>query len=130
MEKIRDERSLGELFGDLSRETSALIRHEVALARTEVTQKASKVGKDIAILAVGGAVVYAGVLALIAAVIIVLANFMPWWLSALLVGIVVAAIGYALVQRGMSALKKENLAPRQTMETLKEDTEWAKDQIR
>jgi len=63
-------------------------------------------------------------------VIIVLANFMPWWLSALLVGIVVAAIGYALVQRGMSALKKENLAPRQTMETLKEDTEWAKDQIR
>ena len=81
-------------------------------------------------LAVGGLVAYAGVLALLAAGVLGLAaaGLQPW-LAALLVGIVVAVIGYALVQRGLSALKRESLAPRQTVETLKEDAQWAKDQV-
>jgi hypothetical protein len=125
-----DDRSLGELFGELTKETATLVRQEVALARTEMGQKASKVGRDVASLAVGGAVAYAGFLAILAALIIILAQLIPWWLSALLVGVVVAGIGYLLVQRGLSALKKEDLTPRQTLETIKEDTEWAKQQIR
>jgi hypothetical protein len=130
MDRVKDERSLGELFGELSRETSQLVRHEVELARTEMSQKASKVGKDVGFLAVGGAVAYAGFLAILAAIIIVLAAFIPWWLSALLVGLVVAGIGYALVQKGLGALKRQDVAPKQTIETLKEDTEWAKQQMR
>jgi len=61
-------------------------------------------------------------------VIALLALVIPLWLSALLVGLVVAAIGYFLVKRGLDALKQEDLAPRETIETLKEDKEWAKDQ--
>jgi hypothetical protein len=128
--RTREDRSLGELFGDLSRETTALVRHEVDLAKTELTQKASRIGKDLGFLAIGGAVAYAGFLAMIAAVIILVANLIPWWLSALLVGIIVAAVGGILIQRGLSALKQENLAPKQTIQTLKEDTEWAKEQMR
>jgi len=106
-----------------------LVRHEVALAKTELSQEASKVGKNVGFLAIGGAVVYAGLLAVIAAIIILLANVIPWWLAALLVGIIVGGIGYLLVQKGLSALKKENLAPNQTLDTLKEDAEWAKHQV-
>lgn len=129
MQQSRDDRSLGELFSELSRQTSTLIRQEVALAKAEMTQKGKEAGKDIGMMAAGGALAYAGLLALIATLIIVLANVMPWWLSALIVGIVVVGIGGLLIQRGMSALKQSGLAPEQTIETLKEDTEWAKRQL-
>jgi hypothetical protein len=127
MQTGRDERSLGELFGDLSRETSTLVRQEVALARTELTQKATQAGKDVGFLAVGGAIAYAGLLAVIAAVILLLVAIgLPAWLSALIVGAVVAGAGYALVRRGLTALKHEDLAPRQTLDTLKGDIDILK----
>jgi len=126
----RDERSLGELFGELTREITTLVRQEATLAKTEITQKASRVGTDVGMLAAGGAVAYAGLLAIIAAVIIGLANAgIAWWASALLVGIIVAGSGWFLVQRGLNALKHEDLAPRETVETVKEDTQWARRQI-
>ena len=131
MQVNQDDRSLGELFADLAKESSVLVRQEVALAKAEMTQKAGQVGKDIGFLAVGGLVLYAGLLAIIAAIIIVLGTIgVPWWLAALVVGVIVAGVGYFLVQKGMQALKRENLAPKQTIETLKEDAEWAKEQVR
>ena len=130
MQQTDDERSLGDLFGDLARDMGTLVSQEVALARTELTQKAVQVGKDIAILAVGGLVAYAGLLALIAGVIFLLAERgVPLWASAMLVGGIIAIIGYVLVQRGISALKQQDLTPRQTIESLKEDTKWAKEQV-
>ncbi len=123
-----DDRSLGELFSELSQETTTLIRQEVNLAKTEMSQKASRVGKDVGFMAAGGAVAYAGLLAILAGAIALLDLVIPLWLSALLVGLVVAAIGYFLVRKGLDALKQEDLAPRETIQTLKEDKEWAKDQ--
>lgn len=125
-----DERSLGELFAELARETSTLVRQEVELAKTELSQKASQVGKDAGMIGAGGAVAYAGLLALIAGVIIGLGEFIPLWISAILVGLVVAGIGYVMLQRGRDGLKRADLTPRQTIATLKEDTEWVKDQTR
>jgi uncharacterized membrane protein YqjE len=121
--------SLGELFGELSREMTDLVRGEVELAKTEMSHKASNMGKDFGLLAAGIAVAYAGFLALVAMLIIVLAHAMPWWLAALIVGVVVAAIGGYLVYQGMENLKRTNLAPAQTLETLKEDAEWTKEAI-
>ncbi len=126
----RDDRSLGELFSELAQETTTLVRHEVNLAKVEMSEKASRAGKHVGFLAAGGAVAYAGLLAILAGVIVLLNDVMPLWLSALLVGLVVAAVGYFLVRRGLNALKREDFAPRQTMETLKEDQRWAKDQTR
>ncbi len=131
MQQNRQERSLGELFGDLAKETSNLVRQEVELAKVELSQKASNVAKDVASLLVGGAIAYAGVLALGAALIIGLAQIgLPWWLSALLVGLVVAGIGYFLVQKGLTALKKQDFVPTRTINTIKEDVEWAKEQTK
>ena len=128
MHDSRDEPSLGQLFAELSRETTTLVRQEVNLAKTELSHKAARVGKDVGFLAAGGAILYAGFLAIMAAVILALALFLPDWLAALIVGVVIAAVGYFLVQRGLDALKREELAPRQSLETLKEDAEWAKEQ--
>jgi len=131
MQSTQDDRSIGELFADLARESSTLIRQEVELAKTEMSQKATRVGRDVAFLAVGGLVIYAGVLAILAAVIIGLAAAgLPWWLSALLVGGIVLAAGYGLVHRGLAALKREDLAPRQTLDSLKEDARAVRGQVR
>jgi uncharacterized membrane protein YqjE len=131
MQQTNDERSLGELFGDLARDMGTLVSQELALARTELTEKATRVGKEIAMLAVGGLVVYAGLLAIIAAVIVLIADLgVPLWISALVVGLVIAGIGYLLVQRGITALRHEDFAPRQTIESIKEDAQWAKEQVR
>ncbi len=126
----RDDRSLGELFAELAQETSTLVRQEVNLAKVEMSQKASRAGRHVRVLAAGGAVAYAGLLVILAAVIVLVDNVMPLWLSALLVGVVVAVVGYLLVRRALEALKREDFAPRETMETLKEDQQWAKDQTR
>ena len=126
----RDDRTLGELFSELAQETSTLVRQEVNLAKTEMSQKASRVGKDVGFLAAGGVVAYAGLLAILAGMIVLLGQVIPMWLSALLVGLVVAAVGYFLIKKGLDAHKREDVAPRQTMETLKEDGQWIKDQTR
>ena len=131
MQEQRDERSLGELFGDLAKDTSTLVRQEVQLAKTEMTEKVSAVGKDAGLVAAGGFVAYAGLLALIAALIIALGQLgVPWWLSSLIVGVVVAAVGYLLIQKGINAIKQTNMAPQQTIQTLKEDRQWASEQMR
>jgi len=131
MQQEKPERSLGELFGDLSKDTVNLVKGELELAKTEMTQKATQVSKDIGFLAIGGAVAYAGALALGAALIIILATVgLPWWLAALLVGLVVAGIGYFLIQKGLTELKRQNIAPTNTIQTIKEDVEWMKEQAR
>ena len=125
----KEERSLGDLFSELASETSTLVRQEVALAQTELTRKATQVGKNVGFLVVGGAVGYAALLAVIAAVIIGLANFIPAWASALIVGAVVGIVAYLLISSALTALKKTDLTPRETVETLKEDAEWLKNQV-
>jgi hypothetical protein len=125
------ERSLGELFAELSRETSALVRHEVELAKLELSDKASRVGRDVGFISMGGALAYAGVLTLVAALVMALAAAgLPWWLSALMVGIAVAIVGFVSTQRGLTALKRERVVPTQTIETMKENAQWAKGQMK
>ncbi len=94
----KDERSLGELFSELATETSTLVKQEVALAQTELTQKAAKVGKNVGYLVVGGAVAYAALLSFVAALIIGLGGLLGrYWLAALIVGIVIAVAAVDIV---------------------------------
>ena len=130
MAQVRDERSLGDLFTELARETSTLVRQEVQLAKSELTQSATEAGRAIAFLLIGGAVAYAGVLFLLLAIVygLIEAGIDPW-LAAGIVGLVVIIIGGVLVMRARASLSPEALAPRRTVTTLKEDTEWAKEQL-
>lgn len=128
-EVINEERSLGDLFSELAGETSTLVRQEVALAQIELTEKAAKVGKNVSFLVVGGAIGYAALLALLAAVVIGLAGFIPAWLAALIVAAGVGAGAYFMVSAGLAALKNTDLTPRETVRSLKEDAQWLKKQM-
>ncbi len=126
----KQDRSIGELFSELASETGLLIRQEVALAKVELSQKASRVGKNVGYLVLGGAVGYAALLALLVAIIMLLAYVMPWWVAALVVAVLVGIIAAVLISKALAALKQTDPAPRQTVETLKEDAQWAKQQIK
>jgi hypothetical protein len=130
MAQLRDERSLGDLFSDLARETSTLVRQEVQLAKAELTHSATEAGRGVAMLAAGGLVAYAGLIFVLLAVVYgLIESGMDPWLSALIVGLVVIAIGAIMLLRGRESLKPDNLAPRKTVETLKEDRAWVQEQI-
>lgn len=125
-----ENRPLGDLFGDLASDMSTLVRQEVALAKVEITQKAKHIGRNVGYLVIGGAVAYAALLAIIAAIIMLLAKVVPHWGSALIVGAIVGGIGWMLIGKAMLALQQTDLTPRETVETLKEDATWAKQQIK
>jgi hypothetical protein len=120
-----DERSLGDLLAELSRETGQLVRKEVELATTEMTAKARRAGAAVAVAAAGGALVHAGLLVLLAAIVIGLAQMgMSPWLSALIVALVTMIVGYLLVNRGLGQLRRTSVAPTQAIESLKETATW------
>lgn len=130
MPDLKQERSLGELFSELANDTGTLVRQEIALAKVELTNKATRTGKDVGKLAAGGAIAYAAFLALLAAVIGLLSIALPWWAAALIVAVVVGVVGGVMVMNALSALKQADVTPRQTVETLKEDAQWAREQMK
>ena len=120
-----DERSLGELFAELSRETGVLIKKEVELATTEMTAKAKTAAAGAGVAAAGGALAHAGFLVLLAAFVIGLAQLgISPWLSALIVGILTMVIGYVLVNRGLASMRQTSVMPKQAIESLKETATW------
>lgn len=131
MDTRSDERSLGQLFGDLSRQLSTLIRQEITLARTEMTSRIGSAGRGAAMVGAGGALAYAGLLVFLAAVSLLLieAGITPW-LAVLIVAIVTLAIGGALAAYGRSEIARTDLTPRRTIETIQDDAEWAKERIK
>jgi hypothetical protein len=119
------------MFADLTRETRTLIQHEIHLARTELAQNASRLTGSVALIIAGGVIAYGGLLAIVAAVVLgLIAIGLAAWAAALLGGIVIAGIGYALLRAGLAAFRPGDLTPRQTIETLKEDARWLKTQTR
>lgn len=121
----RNDKSLAALFSDLTRDTVELVRQEIALARAELSQKASTAQGALASMATGAAVILAGLILLLQAVVHGLARVLPPdmapWLSPLIVGVVVAAIGWAMLKAGKSKLDPDTLVPQRTMDSLRRD---------
>jgi hypothetical protein len=131
MPELRQERGIGELFGQLSEDMTLLVRQEVQLARAELSEKLSRLTTNLLSVIAGGFVAYVGALALVAALILALndlASISPW-VSALIVGAVLAIAGYALLRRGIGELKRVDLAPRRTVENIKDDVQAIKDDV-
>ena len=125
-----DDRSVGELFAELSQETAELVRREVRLAEAEITQKAYRAGVNAGLLGAGGAVAYAGLLAVVAGTIMLFGKSTRPWVSAILVGLSLAGAGGLLALKGIEALRREGVVPQETVETLEENREWLRDQTR
>jgi hypothetical protein len=125
------ERSLGDLFSDLGNQVGTLVRREIDLAKVEASDRIGRIGRDAAMVAVGGAVVHAAMLVLLAAAVLALIDAgLDGWLAALIVAALVALIGALLVWRGLSAMREDSSRPSATVETMRENIEWAKEQTK
>jgi hypothetical protein len=127
----QNERSLGELFTDLSQQTSTLIRQEMALARTEMSQKAAQMGRDAAYIGVGGALAYAATLTAVAAIVLVMVRLgVAPWLAATVTAAVVGIVAYILVSSHAKSLRQQRLTPDETIDSVKETAQWLKNEAR
>ena len=121
--------SLGRLFRDLADDISDLTRKEIELARTETMEKVSNASKAVVTMAAGGFIAYAGLLFLLAAAVLAIATWVPYWLSAVIVGGVAVIVGLIMLQGGRSALQNTNITPEKTVDTMKENAQWVKEKI-
>jgi hypothetical protein len=127
---LRD-RSLPELLKQLSQETTQLVHQELELAKAELQQKGRQAGAGAGMFGGAGALGLAALGALTACFILALNAVMPAWLAALIVAVVYGIIAFVLVKQGQAKLKQATPpVPEQTIETVKEDVEWAKTQMR
>jgi uncharacterized membrane protein YqjE len=125
------ERPLGELLKQLSEETTRLVHQELELAKAELTQKGKQAGLGAGLFGAAGAIGFLALAALTTCFILALDAVMPAWLAALVVAVVYAVIAAVLALRGRAKVKQAvPPVPEQTIETVKEDVEWAKTQMR
>jgi hypothetical protein len=127
-----DDRSIGDLLGELVNETTTLLKQEVALAKTEIREEAKTAARNGAYVAAGGAVAYAGLVVLLIGLGWLVGQIIDVnliWLGLLLVGAAVAAGGYALVQKGLTAFNEMDPTPERTVETLEENKQWLKEEM-
>ena len=124
------DRSVGDLLSELTSETSLLVRQEVALAKTEIRQELATAGKNVGYVLAGGAVAYAGLITLLVGLGWLLGEILGGieWLGLTLVGLVVAIVGAVLVRNGLETLRDMNPAPEHTIDSLKEDKAWLKNE--
>jgi hypothetical protein len=124
-------RGIGNLLGDLGRQVSTLVRREIDLAKVEVTTSIRRMSTAAGMTAIGGLVLYAGLVVLLMAIVLglVAAGVQPW-LAALIVAVVVIGVGAALVVIGLKGMKETDLAPKQTVETVRDNVEFVKEQLK
>jgi Flp pilus assembly protein TadB len=125
------ERSLGELLKQLSEQTTRLVHQELELAKAELTHKGRQAGAGAGLFGGAGAIGLLAAAALTACFILALNAVMPAWLAALLVAVGYGIVAFVLVKQGQARMKRAAPpVPTQTIETVKEDVEWAKTQMR
>jgi len=137
-ESQTDSRSLVDLIKELRNETVTLLRQEVALAKTEASDKASAAGRNALSLAVGGLIAYAGAFLLLMAAIVglyvgLVAMGVPHahsgWLAPLIIGGLVALIGGLMVQKALHAFRNESFALERTRASVVADKEWIQEKV-
>ena len=124
-----DDRPLPELMKTLADQTATLVRQEIDLAKAEVSEKGKKAGLGAGMFGGAGVIGFLALAALTAAAILGLATALPDWLAALIVGLVYAGVAGVLVLQGRNKVQEAGPPiPEQTVDTVKEDVEWAKTQ--
>jgi hypothetical protein len=130
--------SIPSLLRELRDETTTLFRQEVALAKTELKDNASKMGGHVAHIAIGGFLAYAGVIVLLIGIGHLLGALLQkfgldpdvaTWLAPTLVGLIVAIVGWMMLSKAKNAMAHDDLAPRQTIESLRVNKQWAQNKL-
>jgi hypothetical protein len=124
------EKSMGELFSELSNDLSTLVRQELQLARAELTEKGKQAGLGAGMFGGAGIVGLLAAGTLSACLIAALSEALDIWLAALIVTAVYVVVAGALALVARKRVSKATPpVPEQTVETMKEDVQWAKTQL-
>ena len=122
---------IGELVKQLATQTSTLVRHELDLAKAEMTERGKQIGKGAGILGAAAVVGLLAAGALTACLIAALDLAMATWLAALIVTVVFGAIAAVLAMTGRKKIQEAAPpVPEQTIDSVKEDVQWAKTRTR
>ena len=124
------QRKVSDVLQDIVGNIQQIIRSEVVLAKVEIKEKAQRASKPAAVMATGTVLGLYGVGFLLLAAVYGLSLAVPPWLAALVVGGALAIAGGILVGKSRRALKEIDPVPRNTVATLKENVQWAKDQMK
>ena len=127
--RSRPGRPVSALLSDLALETSTLLRQEIALFKAELQEKLGRLGGGVGALVAGGVVAFSGWLVLLAAAVLGLSYVVAPWLAALIVGLIVLAIGAGLLLFGKSRINTDALVPDRTLNSLREDQAWIREQV-
>jgi len=129
MDNVERDRSFGELVQDILSNVQSIIRAEVRLAKTEMKEQLATGRTALAL--VGGAAVFSffALALLIVTATLALSTIVAAWLAALLTGIATGILGLALWRMGRAKLKQTSV-PNRTIDTVKENLEWAKERTR
>jgi len=125
----RREPAIGELLSDLASQTSTLVRQEVKLARAEMMQKAREAARQVELIAAGAVLAVVSLVVLAATAVIALSAVMALWAAALVVGLIIAAVAWALVTKGVAALREIDPLPREALEAFDDTKTWARRQF-
>ncbi|MBA3415925.1 MAG: phage holin family protein [Chloroflexia bacterium] len=121
--------SIGALVGGVIKDLQDLVRAEIQLAKTELKEDATAAGKAAGAMAIGGVFGLIGFIFLMLALTYGLATWLPMWVSALIVAALLLVVAAVLALWGKKELAATKLGPEQTIATLKEDQQWAKQQL-
>ncbi len=123
-------RSVPEVLQDIVGNIQEIIRSEFSLAKVEIKQEAAQAKRPLIMWFVGGILGLYGLGFLLVTAIMAMAVVMPIWLAALIVGAVLTVVSIALLSAASKKLKLVHTVPERTMESMKENVQWAKEQIK
>ena len=138
MEPKMMDHSLVTLIRELRDETTTLVRQEIALAKAEACEKASRLGRNIGYIGAGVALAYAALILLLlglrdllstALIKAGLSPEMTSWISAFCIALIVAIVGWTLIAKGRKALAAEGLAPDKTLKSLRDNQQFIKSKL-
>jgi len=129
MSPDKSDATIGELFGALANDTAALVRQEVQLAATELRENAKTTARSATYIVAGGALVHVSCIAAVIALVLGLAPFVPMWATAVILVVLFAGAGLLLVRMGLGGLAKVRIESTDTLNALRADSAWAKEQV-
>jgi uncharacterized membrane protein YqjE len=124
------ERSVSHILRDIIRDFQEIVRSELRLAKSELRDEARKAKSATVLITVGALTALFALLFLLVTSVDALSLVMPHWAAALIVAVVLGIIAGATLRAGMKHLRHVHPTPARTVETLKENVEWAKQQTK
>jgi drug/metabolite transporter (DMT)-like permease len=133
VEQLDGRRSIGGLLRELAEGSAALVRGEIRLARMETAAALAGIRDGTVMMATGGVLALLGGLSVVAGLVLLIGDqWLPrdlYWVAAFVVMVISGGIAFWLSRRGMTLLSPAEIAPNETVTTLKEDKEWLKQRL-